>query len=155
MVDPRKWRESWEELMEEFEKVETGLKEIKKPRKRRTKGRLRLSSRKAKRKAERIIERHKAPHIAKRKIEIISRRGQPQATQMIEDIKGGPVASSWISKITWDDAGNFAVMSLISGYIYAIYIPMSIYQEWFWAHSKGTFFNTKIKKQYKVKRLSK
>lgn len=154
MVDPQKWRESWEELEEGFEKLETGLREIRRPRKRISKGRLKLSTRKAKRKAQRIIKRHKTPYIAKRKIEIISRKGQPKATQMIEDIKGGPVASSWISRITWDD-GNFAVMSLLNGWVYAVYIPMRIYQEWYWAHSKGTFFNVKIKKQYKVKRLSK
>lgn len=154
MVNPLKWRESWKELEEEFGELETGLKELKKPKKRRFKGRLKLSTRRTKRKAQRIIKRHKAPHIVKRKIEIIARKGQPTGVQEIPDIPGGPVASSWISRTTWDD-GNFAVMTTMAGYVYAVYIPFRVYQEWYWALSKGTFFNKRIKNQYKVKRLSK
>lgn len=157
MVNPLKWREDWEELSEEDLAIaQLGMSQAQKRKFRKSrisKGRLKLSSRRAKRKAQRIIKRHKAPHIVKRKIEIIARRGQPTGIQEIPDIPGGVVASSWINRITWDD-GNFAVMTTIIGYIYALYIPFRLYQEWYWALSKGTFFNKRIKNQYKVKRLS-
>lgn len=65
----RRWRKDWEELEEGFGKMETGLKEIKRPKKRISKGRIRSSTRRAKRTAKRITKRHpKAPKLVERKL---------------------------------------------------------------------------------------
>lgn len=92
-----------------------------------------------------------------RRIDIVSRRGQPQITAVVKQIKkreglGGPVSSSWISEIWWYD--KWASMVLLNGYSYNVYIPFEIFEEWYYAHSKGTYFNGNIKDKYKVVRAA-
>lgn len=93
----------------------------------------------------------------KREIEIISRRTQPQwkMTVSVARLKkkegmGGIVSSSWIASLEWK--GNWVLMTLINGYWYNVYIPFRIYEAWYYAHSKGTFFNYNIKGKFKVVR---
>ena len=89
-----------------------------------------------------------------RRIEIVSRRGQPQiiatVQQLKEQIMGGVVSSSWISALYWK--GKWVLMELINGYSYNVYIPWKMFEEWYYAHSKGTFFNSMIKDKFKVVR---
>ena len=88
----------------------------------------------------------------------VSRRGQPQliikVPKMIEtaDI-GGVVSSSWIAAIYWYAAAKMAYMVLLNGYEYEVFIPFSVLEQWYWAHSKGTFFNGNIKGKYRVVRV--
>lgn len=94
-----------------------------------------------------------------RKITIVSRKGQPQVTVKVkrlvkEDIEG-PVASSWIANLAWDKKFKKALMLLINGYFYEVHIPFKMFEEWFHAHSKGTYFNGNIKGKYTVIRLNK
>ena len=94
-----------------------------------------------------------------RKIEIVSRRGQPRVIAVVprlarQDIEG-PVSSSWISNLAWDNTRRIALMLLINGYFYDVFIPFNLFEEWFVAHSKGTFFNQKIRKRYDVVRTNK
>lgn len=92
-----------------------------------------------------------------RKITIVSRVGQPQVTVEVPQLKqgdvGGRVASSWISALAWDQNRGFALMNLINGYLYDVFIPFKIFEEWFYAHSKGTYFNGNIKGKFKVVRV--
>ena len=94
-----------------------------------------------------------------KKIAIVSRRGQPQVVSEVkrlvkQDIEG-PVSSSWIANLAWDDNRNIALMLLINGYFYDVYIPFKIFEEWYYAHSKGTYFNGNIKGKYNVVRTNK
>lgn len=98
-----------------------------------------------------------------RKIEIVSRRGQPQVfaevQRLVRQDIAGPVASTWIANLAWDDKRNVALMLLINGYFYDVFIPFKLFEEWFHAGSKGTFFNRKIRKTknrtgYKVVRTN-
>lgn len=89
-----------------------------------------------------------------RRIEIVSRRGQPQITAVVQQLKeqimGGVVSSSWIAGLYWK--GKWVLMELINGYSYNVYIPFRVFEEWYYAHSKGTFFNGNIKDKFKVVR---
>lgn len=88
-----------------------------------------------------------------REIDIVSRKGQPQIRTEIpvytEQAMGGPVSSSWIAALYWK---GFAVMELLNDYNYKVYIPWRMFIEWYYAHSKGTFFNSNIKDKFKVVR---
>lgn len=93
-----------------------------------------------------------------RKIDIISRRGQPQVTAKVPQFKKqsfelGAVASSWIADIGYVAEQNIATMVLLDGKIYHFQIPFKLFEEWFHAHSKGTFFNQKIKDKYAYTRI--
>lgn len=88
-------------------------------------------------------------------IKVVSRRGQPQVTitvpKMVETLDtGGQISSSWISTIEWYAAPRMAYMTLLNGYEYEVYIPFPIFRRWYWAHSKGTFFNYMIKGKFRV-----
>lgn len=89
-----------------------------------------------------------------RKIEIVSRRGQPRVRAEVKRIKkaeiGGYVSSSWIAIIEWRD--DHAYMMTLDDYEYNIYIPFDVFEAWYYAHSKGTFFNSTIKDKYPVVR---
>lgn len=94
-----------------------------------------------------------------RRIAIVSRVGQPQVVAEVprlvrQDIEG-PVSSSWISNLAWDNTRKIALMLLINGYFYDVFIPFNVFEEWFAAHSKGTFFNQRIRKKYDVVRTNK
>jgi hypothetical protein len=94
----------------------------------------------------------------KRTIQIVSRRGQPQVETEVLRLKrqdiGGSVSSSWISALAWDNKNDKALMYLLNGYFYDVFITFKVFEEWYYAHSKGTFFNENIKDKYKVVRVS-
>ena len=93
-----------------------------------------------------------------RKITIVSRKDQPQVTAQVQRLvrqdMEGPVSSSWIANLAWDNTKKIALMLLINGYFYDVYIPFKVFEEWFHAHSKGTFFNGNIKGKFKVVRTN-
>lgn len=94
---------------------------------------------------KRLISRHPK----RRKIEIVARRGQPQVTALVPRIRkedvGGSVASSWISALAWDETRGITLMSLLDGKLYDVPIPFKMFERWFYALSKGTFFNRVIR----------
>ena len=94
-----------------------------------------------------------------RKIEIVSRRGQPQVIVDVPAMKRQQlemmaVSSSWISNLAYDKGLRYATMVLKDGHIYKILkLPFKIFEEWYYAHSKGTFFNENIRNKYTIQRL--
>jgi hypothetical protein len=94
--------------------------------------------------------------VKKEKMELVARRGQPQAIARVPVLKkadvGGRISSSWIAELLWDNSRNVAIMILIIGYVYDVFIPFKIFRQWFYAVSKGTYFNYNIKDKFVVKR---
>lgn len=92
-----------------------------------------------------------------RTITAVARRGQPQVQITVPQFKEqtlyGQVASSFISELVWEKRKGYAHMGLLNGYLYNVFIPFRLYQEWYWSLSKGTFFNTRIKGKYRVVRV--
>jgi len=95
--------------------------------------------------------------VKKEKMTMVARRGQPQAVSRVPVLReaeiGGRVSSSWIAEIQWDTARNRALMILLNGYVYDVLIPFKIFRQWYWAVSKGTYFNYNIKDKFVVKRF--
>lgn len=96
--------------------------------------------------------------VKRRKIAIVSRKGQPQITTIIPAFKKQSfelqsVSSSWISDIGYIKEQNIATMVLIDGKIYHFQIPFKLFEQWFHAHSKGTFFNSMIKDKFPYSRI--
>ena len=96
--------------------------------------------------------------VKRHKVTVVTRKEQPIQDLEIEvpalkekQIIGGRVASSWIATINWIKI--FAKMTLLNGYEYYVYIPFDVFEGWYYAHSKGTFFNGNIKGKYKVLRI--
>jgi len=94
-----------------------------------------------------------------RKIAVVSRKGQPQVTieapaMKKQELEMAAVASSWISHLSYDKGLGYATMVLIDGHIYKILkLPFKVFEEWYYAHSKGTFFNKNIRDKYTIQRL--
>ena len=93
-----------------------------------------------------------------RTLRSISRKGQPSPIITVPRIEkgvspGGSVASSWISALQWDNDKKVALMYLINGYFYSFKIPFKLFEQWYYATSKGTFFNSMIKDKFAYKRL--
>ena len=93
-----------------------------------------------------------------KKIEIVSRKGQPQVVAEVRRIKssrisqvGGSISSSWIAYLNWL-GNNKAIMKTKEGYNYEIAIPFEVFERWFYANSKGTFFNYEVKDKYPIRR---
>ena len=103
----------------------------------------------------------KAPlRLQMKAMEIISRRTQPKwrinilQPELDKEITvGGRVASSWIKALAWDDSKGAVLMYLLSGRLYEYILPFYIFEGWFYAHSKGTYFHYKNIRQYKCTRL--
>lgn len=97
--------------------------------------------------------------VKKEEVLIVSRRAQPAfLTKMKvkalarQDIPLQVVSSSWIREIGYHKKEEFAVMITKKGYGYYIYCPFKTFMNWYYAHSKGTFFNYSIKGKYKIVR---
>jgi len=93
-----------------------------------------------------------------RTIKVVSRKGQPQVTVQApamkkQQLEMAAIASSWIANLAYDKGLGYATMVLIDGHIYTIKMPFKVFEEWYYAHSKGTFFNERVKKEYTVRRL--
>ena len=93
-----------------------------------------------------------------RKIKVVSRKGQPQVTIQApamkkQELEMAAIASSWISHLSYDKGLGYATMILIDGHVYTIKMPFKTFEEWYYAHSKGTFFNEKVRNKFTVRRL--
>ena len=93
-----------------------------------------------------------------RTIKVVSRKGQPQVTieapaMKKQELEMMAVASSWIADLAYDKRLGYATMVLLDGHIYTIKMPFKVFEEWYYAHSKGTFFNEVVKNKYTVRRL--
>jgi hypothetical protein len=150
---------SFEELEKEFGKVYThNLFRPSKPKKK--KGRKRKPGPKP-RKAKTPARRTTKP----KSITIISRKEQQQP--VIRVTTSGPpkksyplrhVSSSWIGQlgyspdfdeitmVTFDKKGNRRGYAIKD-------VPFSVWEGWYMAHSKGTYFNKVIKGNYKIEQL--
>lgn len=94
-------------------------------------------------------------------IRIITRKEQPmpvhlqtmQVTALArQDVPLQRVSSSWIRELGYHRKEKFAVMTTKQGYGYYIRCPWKVFMEWFFAHSKGTYFNRLVKGKYKITR---
>ena len=90
-------------------------------------------------------------------IDIISREGQPEVTYPVkvlknQDVPERPVSSSWVGSLAFDKEESVATMKTHSGNNYDIKMPMSVFAGWYYAHSKGTYFNKNIRGKYPVRR---
>ena len=129
-----------------------------KPTRREAVYRKRLLSRKVKTKKVRVITRKEQPSLLRG--ETVSVRG-PKGQVLIVPMQevralkkremGGPVSSSWIAMIEWNPNG-YAYFETLQGFRYNVFIPFDMFEEWFYAHSKGTYFNYMIKDKFKVER---
>lgn len=87
-----------------------------------------------------------------RDVDVVSRKGQPQVQARVkrlknEDIPLTPVASSWIEAIGWMDGE--AVMKVKGRPTpYTMQMPFKVFEEWYYALSKGSYFNTHIRGNY-------
>ena len=110
------------------------------------------------RKKKRLITRR----VKKREIQIVTRKEQPMPLQLrrmkVEALarQGIPlqrVSSSWIKEIGYHAREKLGVMTTLTGYGYLISgMSMRVFTEWYYAHSKGTFFNLNVKGKYKITR---
>lgn len=98
-------------------------------------------------KRSRILKR-----VKRKKIEVISRKAQPQwkikvrVSRLEKKVSvEGEVASSWIAALKWDADKKIAIMYLLSGLWYSYKIPFAKFEGWYYAHSKGTYFNEVIR----------
>ena len=101
------------------------------------------------------------PHISRkprrRTITIVSRVGQPQITTKIEPLerKSYPptsVSSTWLSTIGYFFNAKIGTFTTKTGRQYKIIdFDFETFEEWYYAHSKGTFFNQRIRDKYTIK----
>ena len=96
------------------------------------------------------LKRDLSPYQTKN-IDIVSREGQPQVRYRVpmlkqQNIPSRPVSSSWIADLGYED--GVAEMGTQSGRDYDIELPIEVFNEWFHAHSKGTFYNRVIKGRF-------
>lgn len=100
--------------------------------------------------------------IKTKEIAIVTRKEQPVPAKFIyaeakalssKYVQGGMVSSSWISEVEWLPKKKAAFMSTINGWEYLFYIPFTIFEQWYYAHSKGTYFNYYVKDKYRYTRL--
>lgn len=90
-----------------------------------------------------------------RKIDIISRKEQPipvlrtkVGKLKFKDYELRPVSSSFITHIGYTIRGGLLRIVMNGrGYMY-LDVPFKLFEEFYYAHSKGTFYNLKIKGQY-------
>lgn len=119
---------------------------------------LRIARREARRKARRISGKRavgvSAAAAKQREILIVSRKGQPQIFAEVEALEKRnypptSVSSSWISTIGYFYNEKMGTFTTKTGRQYKIYnFPFEEFEKWYYAHSKGTYFNEFIKDQY-------
>ena len=101
--------------------------------------------------------------VKKKEIDIVSRRGQPQVAAAVpilkkQDVPETPVSSSWISHLAYNKKDNIAKMGTYDKRTgitrdYEVKLPMSVFAGWYYAHSKGTYFNENIRGKFPLRRL--
>lgn len=99
--------------------------------------------------------------IKEKEIEIVTRKEQPLPAHLKQmkvsalarqDIPLQRVSSSWIKELGYHKKEGFAVMTTLQGYGYYIYMPFGVFEAWYYAHSKGTYFNYQVKGKYTITR---
>jgi len=96
-----------------------------------------------------------------REIEIVSRRSQGTKALIVarmpkierKDYPVKPVSSTWIDQLGYDYSGKYAIM-VTDGKIYHCYMDFLLFEDWYYAHSKGTFFNIKLKDKIRIMRVN-
>ena len=93
----------------------------------------------------------------RREILIVSRKGQPQIFTQIEPLekKNYPpesISSSWLSTYGYFYIEKIGTFTTKTGRQYKIFdFDFDTWEQWYYAHSKGTFFNEFIKEQYTIR----
>jgi len=122
----------------------------------------RLLSRKSKRHIVTIVTRKEQPSALYGKAETVRLGGQVYIMQAAEvealktqDVALSRVSSSWIAALGYIKKRKVVTMNLIDGHIYHIIgVPFKVFEEWYNAHSKGTFWHVKnIRDKYKVVKI--
>jgi len=91
-----------------------------------------------------------------REILIVSRKGQPQRFATVDalerrDYPPQSISSSWLSTIGYFFKDRIGVFTTKTGRQYKILnFDFESFEEWYYAHSKGTYFNEFIKEQYTI-----
>lgn len=90
-----------------------------------------------------------------RQIQIVSRKGQPRPFYAVEPLERKSylrsVSSSWLSTIGYLYGENVGTFTTQTGRHYKILnFPFEAFEKWYYAHSKGTYFNEFIRDQYKI-----
>lgn len=141
--------------MNKIKKVKSLHGDIGKPLKEKKK----LLSRRKKKMEIAIVTRRDQPTILKGKTVSVSMGDVPYFLKVMEvtalarqDIPLQRVSSSWIKELGYHKKERFAVMTTLQGYGYYVKMPWKIFMQWYFAHSKGTFFNYFVKKKYKITR---
>ena len=88
--------------------------------------------------------------------EVISRVSEGIRSRIVVDLptldvavpSSGNVASSWIAYLEWNPTNRTVTMGLLSGWNYVYRMPFSLYQGWYYANSKGTFWHTHLRVRY-------
>jgi hypothetical protein len=90
-----------------------------------------------------------------KKITVISRRTDPHHKIRIKvhrlDKKvaaSGNVSSSWISYLEWNPFAQTVTMGLIDGWNYVYRMPFKLFEGWYYAHSKGTYWHVRLRGKY-------
>ncbi len=92
-----------------------------------------------------------------REILIVSRKGQPQIFTQIEPLEKRnypteSISSSWLSTYGYFFYERIGTFTTRSGRQYKIFnLDFETWEKWYYAHSKGTFFNEFIKEQYTIR----
>lgn len=91
-----------------------------------------------------------------REIEIVSRRGQPQVRIIIERLEKTnyiaiSISSSWLATYSYYYKERIGVFTTLTGRQYKILaFDFETWEEWYYSHSKGTFFNQRIRDKYTI-----
>ena len=91
-----------------------------------------------------------------RQITSVSRKGQPRPKITVGKLEKrdylGRVSSSWLSTIGYIFSKQRGLFNTLkSPKLYQIFeMPFELFEEWYYASSKGTFWNEKIRDQYTI-----
>ena len=94
-----------------------------------------------------------------REIEIVTRKEYPEIETKVRRLKKQdypltPVSSSFISEIGYETTGRIITIMMLAGkgYEYSN-VPFKIWEGFYYAHSKGTYYNYYIKGKYDSRRI--
>lgn len=156
-----KKEEYYEEIKEKAPRIEEQKKAKKIRLKKGRKGVKRAAAKKPQ-PIQRARLKRKVKRVITKRREIIQRAAQPKGAVMmarVPDIKPTdfpmrPVSSSWIAELGYYLSSKTAMMVTLRGYGYEIYgISFDMFVNWFYAMSKGTFFNYRIRDKYTIARV--
>ena len=91
-----------------------------------------------------------------REIAIVSRRGQPQVRITVEPLERKnyiaiSISSSWLATYSYFHKEKLGLFTTITGRQYKILdLDFETWEEWWYSHSKGTFYNKRIRNKYTI-----